>query len=253
MTSTTMSCAVNQLFMLFKAGGVVDIDTDSHSISSGVQQDTMIFVPRPKGVGLSLIYENKINEVNAVNSIYNDIYMQSLNKHHKLNQMKLSLSYRHILICEMITRIKTYVIAYKLGMMDILTNPFEGFNKLFVEKKRNIEYFSREHSFFHAVLLSWAATTGEMRNHQAIAAHKDGNKSHAIETYSIFGRMKQSVDHNSNIAQLIKPAYLATPIHRKVYKIVCGNHVVNCSLKQTYHVPDDGRNIFNWSKVHGPN
>ena len=69
------------------AGGVVDIDTDSHSISSGVQKDTMILVPRPKGVGVSLIYKNKFDEVNAVNSIYNDIYMQSLKKKAESNKI----------------------------------------------------------------------------------------------------------------------------------------------------------------------
>ena len=147
------------------AGGVVDIDTDSHSISSGIKKDTMIFVPRPQGVGVSIIYENKFDEVHAVNSIYNDIYMQSLKKGQKHNQIKLSMSYRHILICEMITRMKTYAIAYELGMMDISKNPFEGFNNLFSEMKTSIDLFMVEHSYFHAILLSWAATTGEMRNH----------------------------------------------------------------------------------------
>ena len=234
------------------AGGVVDIDTDSHSISTGVKTETMILIPRPRGVGVSLIYENKKGEVNSMQSIYNDIYMQSLNTAAKTNQIKLSLSYRHILICEMISRIKTYAIAFSLGIIDNTINPFTDFNDLFTSKKELIAYFNRGHSFFHAVLLSWASTTGEMRNHQAIAAHKDGNKSHPIETYSIFGRVHPSVDYHKTIEELIKPAYLATPIHGKVAKIVCGEHVVNCSLKETYHVPDYGRNIYNWSKVHGP-
>ena len=132
----------------------------------------------------------------------------------------------------MITSIKNYGIAYHLGLIDNSTNPFKGFNELFSTMSESIEYFSKGHSYFHAILLSWTATTGEMRNDQAIVAHKDGNKSHPIvETYSIFGRVKPSVDYHNSIERLIKPAYLATPIHGKVATIICGVHVVNCSLK----------------------
>ena len=37
-------------------------------------------------------------------------------------------------------------------------------------------------------LVQWMCTTGEMRNHQAVGCHFDGNNSHPLEIYSVFNR-----------------------------------------------------------------
>ena len=40
------------------------------------------------------------------------------------------------------------------------------------------------------VLLEYACNTGEMRNHQPLFAHTDGNPSHPLESLMIFGKIK---------------------------------------------------------------
>ena len=83
-------------------------------------------------------------------------------------------------------------------------------------------------------LLSWACTTGEMRNHQAVKAHFDGNKSHPVETMSLFGRTpvnsKQlAVDH----VKSMECGYLLLPLEGVTIKIQCGYDLLHCSLKST--------------------
>ena len=103
-----------------------------------------------------------------------------------------------------------------------------------------------------SILLSWACTTGEMRNHMAVCAHYDGNKSHPVESMTLFGRMATNVQCNNNSCDNQEDGYLIFPIDGITLKIRCGYDVVHCGLKQTVHLADNTRNSCNWSMVHGP-
>jgi hypothetical protein len=102
-------------------------------------------------------------------------------------------------------------------------------------------------------LICWSCSTGQMHNHTAIAAHTDGNKSHEIETLSLFGRLNSR--HKKIIHKEVNnmvPGVLCFPIDGLAIKIRCGKDVIHCCLKQTIHLPDNSRNHSNWSKVQGP-
>ena len=108
-------------------------------------------------------------------------------------------------------------------------------------------------SELQAKLLSWACTTGEMRNHQAVNAHYDGNKSHPVETYSLFGRLSVNLRNMSvHLLDDLEDGYLILPLDCITLKLECGYDIMHCSLKDTLHLADSTRNSCNWSKVHGP-
>ena len=54
-----------------------------------------------------------------------------------------------------------------------------------------------------ALLLEWSCMTGEMRNHEDVGLHYDGNKSHEIETSAYFSK-----EHST-----LKYAVLRCPIY----------------------------------------
>ena len=115
------------------------------------------------------------------------------------------------------------------------------------------EFIKMGHSELRAKLLSWACSTGEMRNHQAVNAHYDGNKSHPVETYTLFGRLSVNL-RNMTVGLLhdLEDGYLVLPLEGITLKIECGYDIVHCCLKDTLHLADNTRNSCNWSKVHGP-
>lgn len=85
-------------------------------------------------------------------------------------------------------------------------------------------------------------STGEMRNHQALACHTDTNKSHPMEIYSLF--------HRTGSKKMNGLLYL--PLDDACIRVVCDEQIVVCNLYHTPHVPDQSRNTNNISKTHGP-
>ena len=43
--------------------------------------------------------------------------------------------------------------------------------------------------YFDAFLLAWGVSTGAMHNHEALCAHTDANKSHPVETLTLYPRL----------------------------------------------------------------
>ena len=106
---------------------------------------------------------------------------------------------------------------------------------------------------FESSLLVWSSLTGEMRNHESVSAHVDGNTNHEIETLTLFPR----IPINSIDTSYINPnkdmyGYLYFPLDGLVVKYMCGKHIIHCNLKMTLHLPDKSRNSTNWSKLQGP-
>ena len=115
-----------------------------------------------------------------------------------------------------------------------------------------IDQFRRlNFSHFDLFLLAWGVSTGAMHNHEALCAHTDANKSHPVETMTIYPRLPDSFTTEEGRKKLI-PAYLTFPLYGFNLKIKCGSQIVHCSLCDTVHLPDQSRSMSNWSKVQGP-
>ena len=105
-------------------------------------------------------------------------------------------------------------------------------------------------SFFQSLMLAWGVSGDETRNHQQLKAHVDGNKKNQIETLSLFPRIAENkvVCHN-NFDNKMYSGLLYFPMHGFSIYFGCGKDIINCSLKETIHIPDNSRNYVNWSKV----
>ena len=106
---------------------------------------------------------------------------------------------------------------------------------------------------WHASLLEWASSTGEMHNYEALRAHKDGNKSNPIESYTLHGKTDPSnpLPCSLQVQKMVNGTILF-PTHHCGIGVLCGRNVLHMSLKDTIHVPDGTRGKDNWSMVHGP-
>ncbi len=150
------------------------------------------------------------------------------------------------------SRLQALFLAKHLGY--IQNNALTAFtNSGHLSSKTVNEMLKKGHSKFESLLLAWALSTGEMRNHQALYAHVDGNKSHCVETLSLFGRVPSNENLSSNrVLSKMKEGYLIFPMDGIAVQMNCGKDLIHCSLQKTLHVADRSRDRHNWSKVHGP-
>lgn len=245
------------------AGGIVSTITNSHSMTKFTSNVDNVFVPSIDGTGYSCVYNNKDDVEKTYRSFYNDVYMNRLDISGKTADVSRSIAYARIFVAEMKTRTECLIIAAELGLLsDEEIN--ESF--LFVKMKDkdygknilSIPRFEESCLFtrYEYLLLLQACTTGEMRNHQALKAHVDGNKSHLLESLSLFGRIDiEHVKSQKNFHEVVKhmtEGYIFLPLNGISLKIPCCTVSVHCKLKQTVHIPDLSRNKYNWSRVHGP-
>lgn len=108
-------------------------------------------------------------------------------------------------------------------------------------------------SDFECVLLEYACGTGEMRNHQALFAHTDTNRSHPVESMMVFGKVPEGDKRESTtIVDHMTNGMLIQPYERIVWDLRCGRDVLHCRFSATYHLSDLSRGSSNWSYVHGP-
>ena len=234
------------------AGGVMIPHHQCRSLSNVTKNDRVL-CSREKSVGMSVSYRNKDGLVRGRNAIYNDLYMKRYDSKKKFSLVKSSIAYQRLLIKEMISRLKAFVILDREGLIPI-EQSLKGFintneQRLTMEKT----FISLGRTVTESKLLSWACSTGEMRNHQAVKSHFDKNKSHPVETMSMFGRLpidrkRLSVDY---VKEMI-PGYLLLPLEGLTIKVLCGYDLIHCCLKSTLHLADNTRNTCNWTKVHGP-
>ena len=109
-------------------------------------------------------------------------------------------------------------------------------------------------TYFECVLLEWCCWTGEMRNHQALVAHMDANKSHPLETMQVYGRLDPSLAHLGKTKQVtfFRDAVLCVLWQMIGLRTRCGRDVWHLSFGGTHHLPDRSRDHSNFSWVHGP-
>ena len=179
------------------AGGMVYPTTNSRSLSKVTKKRNSFLLANKKSSGLTCHYINNNNEIKSYNGVYNDILMRKLNSNQKKKLMLKYTYLRSITIKEMLKRIQTIVIVYQFGLFkNMNNNPFEVLNNI-IQNGSNSTFFrtftKMNYTKFESALLVWSCSTGESRNHRALTAHVDANKSNEIETLVLFGR----VPHNT--------------------------------------------------------
>ena len=104
------------------------------------------------------------------------------------------------------------------------------------------------------ILLEYACGTGEMRNHEPLAVHCDGNKSHLLESMTGFPRYAKTDYHRSatDILKDCQKMYLAAPFDGFCMGIQPGKDAVALQFARTWHAPDHSRGEKNTSFCHGP-
>ena len=135
---------------------------------------------------------------------------------------------------------------------DVTTRHIDKLKEVLQDEK-TIEKFRRDgHSHFEAFLLAWGVSSGSMHNHKALCAHTDANKSHPVETLTLYPRLPDTDAIHKTQKSDLSPGYLIFPLYGFTIQMVCGYSVLHCSLSSTVHLPDRSRSMSNWSKVHGP-
>ena len=193
-----------------------------------------------------------------VKSIYNYVHMTRKKKTCKRKDVKANHFIRKKLLGEMKSRLEFLLLLVQYNI-DEVTTLFTSFahavTKCNPEEWKNVDSNLND---MECVLLEYACNTGEMRNHQPLFAHTDGNPSHPVESLMIFGKIKHipkelwSFSNHHSIVENMNPGLLIQPFERIVWKLRCGLDVLHCHFKNTFHVADLTRGDSNWSYVHGP-
>ena len=114
------------------------------------------------------------------------------------------------------------------------------------------EFHNLGYSHFDAFLLAWGVSSESMHNHEALCAHTDANKSHPVETLTLYPRLPDSDEiYRKSKSDLIN-GYLSFPLYGFNIELECGFTAIHSSLRETVHLPDNSRSMSNWSKVHEP-
>ena len=215
------------------ASKVFRLGDKSTGFSQITKKATTLFISTSeKAVNMKAIYYNKSGLVKETNWGYKSMLMKRLGKGQKWTEANKNMAYNHILFREAIC----YMTA--LGCINSLDIgvPIDGLSNL-----RDILQSNSDISISQC-LVRWMCTTGEMRNHQAVGCHCDGNNSSPLEIYTPFDRP----------GMIKKDAFLYLPLDNIALQLICCRHLMVCNLTDTPHVADQSRDVNNFSKVHGP-
>ena len=100
------------------AGGVMTPYKTCRSLSQVTQKERILWY-REKSVGMSVTYRNHNGEIKGRNAIYNDLYMKRYSSRQKFKLALKSIAYQRILISEMISRLRSFFILEKEGLLPI--------------------------------------------------------------------------------------------------------------------------------------
>ena len=219
------------------ASGVALLSDGSHSFTPVTQKQTSLKLAASKnGCAMRMVYENDHGKAKICNFGYKPVDMDRLTKAKKEKEAKQYAFYREILLKEAMVYIASIASVVAAGIS------ISKHNNLYLCELCKILSNKKEEDSIEESLVEWMVTTGEMRNHQAIACHVDTNKSHPLEIYSVFHR----------VGAIKMNGLLYLPLDNVCIEMICDKNVAVCSLSRTPHVPDQSRNTNNISKVHGP-
>jgi hypothetical protein len=233
-----------------------EVKKDTISLSKCTRNHRLFTTSSGTGTAVTLHYLNK-EQLKRVNSIYPDIAMDRSTASSKRKKAYIDGSLRMKLIGEMKSRLEFLMILVvkNMGSAKELFRSFAAAVKRVQQDKTDSEWKSADACLtdFDCVLLEYACGTGEMRNHQALHAHTDSNKSHPVESMMLFGKVTgQDNRQSTTIVNDMTNGRLIQPYERLVWELKCGYDVLHSRFSVTYHLSDHSRGISNWSYVHGP-
>lgn len=205
------------------------------------------------------LYINRDSQsVEKVDSVYNDIHMARYSKAQKRRQAEQFASYRRTLCPEMESRLraKSVLAHYGIEQGDL----WKSVNDACARSKDRVvvghwKAIDPTISQWQIFLLEYGCSTGEMRNHQALKAHTDGNKRHTLESMTLFAKVSDKdvvVDTASTLVSKMPRGKLIMLQEGVAIDMACGRDVIHCNLKHTLHLADETRDSINWTRVHGP-
>ena len=169
-----------------------EVKKDTISMSKCTQNHRFLSTSNGTGTALTMHYLNK-EKIKKVNSIYPDLAMDRLTANSKRKRACIDRNLRMKLIGEMKSRIY-FLLILVMKNMGSANELFKSFGAAVDRIKNGKKKWKSEDSLltdFECVLLEYACGTGEMRNHQALHAHTDTNRSHPVESTMLFGKVPQ--------------------------------------------------------------
>ena len=182
------------------SGGYANPSTDSkfdYISCTPITKENRVFHKNKTGNSTQLTcrYFNGLTQrIVDFEQVYTDPFMARYNKKEKRDGLLQHKCVREKTIVEMKSRVKALVLVDHLGLVNSsfpgrsMAGLDQAFDRYAINEQCWIEA-DPGLSPFEMVLLEYACGTGEMRNHQALAAHKDSNKSHFMESMTLFGRI----------------------------------------------------------------
>ena len=190
------------------AGGFMLPSSQSKSLSKCTQSSRLL-TKRKHSVGMSLSYMGSDNLPKGRNSIYSDLKMRRLSSSQKFKKVLKSEAQQRLLITEMISRLRTFIIFAETQILLIPQLIYSFLQHSPSRSKYESHFISQGKSKLESKILSWACSTGEMRNHMSVRAHCNGNKCHPVETMTLFGRVAvNSKNMNTRMLNDIIPSSL---------------------------------------------
>ena len=185
---------------------------------------------------MTRVYLGPRDRVKSCSFGYPAIPMNRINKKQKISQATQSASYSAILQHEGLSYIAAIACIKASGIPSLAGKGMKYLNNLSNIINSNMECSMED------LMIKWMCTTGEMRNHSAVACHTDGNKSCHYEIYSLFQRVQTEY----------RNGYLYLPLDNLCIEIQPTKQILFSNFRNTPHVPDTTRNTHNFSRVHGP-
>ena len=195
---------------------------------------TLIGPPTQSTSRITAVYASKDDTVKEASHGYRLMKMSRLSPAEKRREAEACASYSNILIGEGLT----YLVALLCANEFIPVSDAESFNF----GRLKLLLYANCQSPCEDIVLKWMTGTGEMRNHEAMACHKDCNNSHGDEILSLFHRHGKTK----------RNGLIYFPHLNFVLGLEGNKNTVVCLLKASLHVPDPSRNTHNFTKVHGP-
>ena len=183
---------------------------------------------------MTAVYLNGNEQVKSCSFGYKQIQMNRLNTKQKLSQAKWSAAYSTILEHEGISYLAAMACLEAAGIPPLNAN-----NK-YLNNLNEIINGNKDCSV-PEWMIQWMCSTGEMRNHKAIACHIDGNHKHPYEIYSLFQRLGK--ERRNGLIYLT--------LDNLCIKVIPAADVLVSNFRNTPHVPDQSRNTHTFLRVHG--
>ena len=202
------------------AGGFMVPNATSKSMSP-VTREERLLINRKNSVALSLTYRNKEGMTKGRNAIYKDMHMRRLNSKQNFKIVFEDTILQSLIISEMISRRRLFILLHETNIIDLDTISWTFHNLTENRHYMEKQFGTIGRTALESKLLSWACSTGEMRNHMTVCAHYDGNKSHPVESINLFGRVATNVEQTLDSIRRLEAGYLILPLDGVTIKIRC--------------------------------